>query len=376
MTRKTIVISINSSWNIINFRKGLIRALQEDGYRVVAIASPDGYEALLRDLGVEYHPIEIDSQGLSVGRDIMLLARYYRLFRRIRPDVYLGYTAKPNVYGSIAARMLGIHVINNVAGLGTAFIRRGMLAKVVTALYKLAFRQSQTVFFQNDDDLNEFLQSRVVRRGQAKLLPGSGIDLSEFQFKKSPVLPGHRFTYLLIARLLWDKGVGEYVEAARILREQLPDARFQLLGFLDVSNRTAVSNADVQRWVAEGIVEYCGKSDDVRPFIAAADCIVLPSYREGLPRALLEGAAMGKPLIATDVPGCRHVVEHGENGFLCEVRNAASLADAMLKMAQLSSSQREAMGEAARAKVAAEFDEKLAVDLYRRAILGALERPD
>ncbi len=172
--------------------------------------------------------------------------------------------------------------------------------------------------------------------------------------------------------MLWDKGVGEYVEAARLVRAEMPGARFRLLGFLDVANRTAVPRSSVESWVAEGLIDYLGESDDVRPHVAAASCIVLPSYREGLPRTLLEGAAMAKPLIATDVPGCRQVVDHGVTGLLCEVRDARSLADAMLAMARMSPDERAAMGAAGRRKVEAEYDEKIAVARYLDAIRAAL----
>jgi glycosyltransferase involved in cell wall biosynthesis len=369
MSPRRIVISINASWNIVNFRRGLIRALQQAGYQVVALAPRDEYSARFAELGVEYRAIEIDQQGASPARDLALLARYYKALREIRPVAYLGYTAKPNIYGSLAAHALGIPVINNVAGLGTAFIKKGLLTRIVSGLYRLAFRRSATVFFQNRDDLDMFVAAGTVRPDQAKLLPGSGINLTEFT--PAPARPaGAPFTFLLIARLLWDKGVREYVEAARLVRAEAPDSRFHLLGFLDVPNRTAVTRSEVDAWVTEGLIDYLGSSDDVRPFIAAADCVVLPSYREGLPRVLLEGSAMGRPLIASDVPGCRHVVEDGRNGFLCKVRDPASLAEAMLRMMQLPLEERLAMGDAARRKVETEFDERIAVSRYLDALGG------
>jgi glycosyltransferase involved in cell wall biosynthesis len=373
MTQKTILISINAAWNILNFRLGLIRALQAEGYRVVALAPPDAWSGRFAELGIEYHPIEIDRQGVSPLRDARLFARYYRILRRIRPDAYLGYTAKPNVYGSLAAQALGIPVINNVSGLGTAFIRQGLLTRIVSQLYRTAFRRSATVFFQNEEDRDLFVRGRLVRADRAGLLPGSGIDLDRFRPSPAPAPAPDAIAFLLIARLLWDKGVGEYVEACRRLRAELPGARFRLLGFLDVPNRTAVARADVEAWVAEGLIDYLGPADDVRPAIAAADCVVLPSYREGLPRTLLEAAAMAKPIIATDVPGCRQVVDKGMNGFLCAARDPGSLADAMLRMARLSGEERQAMGAAGRAKMEAEYDERLVVARYLAAIRAALD---
>jgi glycosyltransferase involved in cell wall biosynthesis len=372
MTQPTIAISINASWNIINFRKGLIAGLRSAGYRVVAIAPTDTYSPMFAELGVEHVPIQMDNQGVSPRRDLGLLLRYLRALRRVRPAAFLGYTAKPNVYGSLAAHMLGIPVINNVSGLGTAFIRQGLLTRIVSRLYRLAFRRSSTVFFQNPEDRDLFVSAGIVPSAKTAVLPGSGIDLARFAPGDAAAAGDRPFTFLLVARLLWDKGVGEYVEAARLLRAAHPGVRFQLLGFLDVANRTAVPRAEVERWVAEGLIDYLGHSDDVRPFLAAADCVVLPSYREGLPRTLLEAAAMGKPLIATDVPGCRHIAEHGVNGYLCAVRDSCALAEAMANMLTLPEAERLAMGTAARAKAEAEFDERKVVDRYLEAIAAAI----
>jgi glycosyltransferase involved in cell wall biosynthesis len=370
MTEKIVVISINASWNIVNFRAGLIRALQRRGFRVVALAPPDSYVPRFAELGVDYVPIEMDKKGVSPAKDLILLWRYFRVLRRLRPDVFLGYTAKPNVYGSLAAQALGIKVINNVSGLGTAFIRQGLLTRIVSTLYRFAFRRSATIFFQNEEDRALFVGKGLVASARARLLPGSGIDVARFTPAAAPA-PGP-FTFLLIARLLWDKGVGEYVEAARVVRSRMPETRFQLLGFLDVENRTAVPRAAVETWVEEGLIDYLGVSDDVRPQIAAADCVVLPSYREGLPRTLLEAAAMAKPLIASDAPGCRQVVRHEVNGYLCAVRDAGSLAEAMLRMARAPGDERARMAAAARHIAESEYDEKIVVARYIEAIDAAL----
>ena len=377
MPGKTVAISINASWNIFNFRAGLVRALVAAGYRVVALSPADAFAPRLAELGAEHVPLAMDSAGLSPVHDLGLFARYRRALKQVRPDVFLGYTAKPNVWGSLAAQSLGIPVINNVSGLGTAFIRERLLTRIVGTLYRIAFRRSSTVFFQNGEDRDLFLAKRIVRADKAALLPGSGIDLVRFAPRKRPDGPPGTdgdFAFLMVARLLWDKGVREYAEAARLVRAQVPRARFRLLGFLDVVNRTAVPRAEVDGWAEEGLIDYLGDAEDVRPFLAAADCVVLPSYREGLPRVLLEAAAMGKPLIATDVPGCRHVAEEGVNGYLCAVRDPRSLAEAMLKMLRLPPGRRAEMGAAARARAEAEFDERLVVQAYVRAIEVALSR--
>lgn len=365
---KRIVISINASWNIVNFRMGLIRVLQARGHEVVALAPHDAWSDRLAAAGVEFHPLNMNQKGVSPAQDAGLFLAYLKAMRRLRPDVFLGYTVKPNVYGSLAAHLVGARVVNNVSGLGTAFIREGFLTRLVSLLYRTAFRRSARVFFQNEEDMALFVQRRLVGLDKARLLPGSGIDLDRFRPAALPARAPGEIVFLLPARLLRDKGVVEYVEAARQLRAELPGARFQLLGFADAANRTAVSRAELDAWVGEGIVEYLGVADDVRPYMAAADCVVLPSYREGLPRVLLEAAAMGRPLVATDVPGCRQVVRNEVNGLLCRVADAQSLAAAMRRMAQAGPGQRSAWGDTARRMAERDYDERIVHAAYVEAI--------
>jgi glycosyltransferase involved in cell wall biosynthesis len=366
-----VMLSVNAAWNIANFRSGLIRGLQQAGYEVIAVAPPD--EAVHRVESLcNFLPLHMDKQGTRPDRDLVLCWRFWRLMRRVRPDVYLGYTVKPNVYGSLAAHALGIPVINNIAGLGAVFIQDGWLVRIVRRLYRLALGRSATVFFQNDDDRELFIAHRMVDAAVARRLPGSGIDLQRFAVAPMPQRSGGGMRFLLVARMLWDKGVGEYVEAARLLRTEFPEAEFALLGFVDVENPAAISRRQVDEWVAEGVVSYLGVTEDVRPHIAASDCVVLPSYREGTPRTLLEAAAMGRPLVTTDAVGCREVVDDGGNGYLCEVRSARSLADAMRRMVHIGAVGRADMGLRGRAKMAAEFDECLVVNAYLAEIQRAL----
>ena len=363
---RRVVVAANSSWNIVNFRIGLIRALERAGYEPVVVAPPDAAaEPRMAELQAQRVAVGIDRSGLNPLADLRLLGNYRRILKRLRPAAFLGFTVKPNIYGCIAARSLGIPAFANISGLGTAFIRPGPLRAFVTLLYRVGLSRASVVFFQNPDDRELFIERRMVRADQARLLPGSGVDLDSFM--PSPQPPGPA-TFLLIARLLGDKGVREFAAAARALRAQIPDARFQLLGPIDEGNRTAIARAELDGWIAQGLVDYLGETDDVRPYVAAASAVVLPSYREGLPRTLLEAAAMARPLIATDVPGCREVVEDGVNGFLCEVRDSTSLANAMKKLAELSPSQRLAMGEAGRRKVQDKFSETVVIRAYLNAL--------
>jgi glycosyltransferase involved in cell wall biosynthesis len=253
-----------------------------------------------------------------------------------------------------------------VSGLGTAFLSGGLLGRFVSLLYMLAFRKAAVVYFQNVEDRNLFVGDRLVRADQARLLPGSGINLKRFAMTALPL--GAHIRFLMVARLLGDKGVREYVEAARIARRIVPEARFGLLGAIDDGNRTAISADELAEWVREGVIDYLGEVSDVRPQLAEATVIVLPSYREGLPRSLLEGAAMGRPLIATDVPGCRELVEDGVNGFLCRARDRDSLSAAMIRMATLDEGVRAKMGARSRQLAEERFNEELVTKAYVMAL--------
>lgn len=365
-----ILICANAAWNLFNFRSSLIRALVTQGYEVVTVAPNDAYAARLTELGCRFVALPMDNQGTHPGRDAWLLWRFWRLFRREQPDVYLGYTIKPNVYGSLAAHALGIPAINSIEGLGAVFIKDGWLVRLVRSLYRLALRPAAKVFFLNNDDRQLFIAKDLVRVGVADLLPGSGIDLAHFSMMRlNAINTGtNKFRFLLIGRMLRDKGVGEYMAAAKLIRRHWPYVECCLLGFLDVQNPAAISRAQMETWVAEGHVNYLGVSDDVRAEIIAADCVVLPSYREGTPRTLLEAAAMGRPIIATDAVGCREVVDDGKNGFLCKVRDVEDLAAKMEQMLSLTHEQRVEMGGHGRKKMEAEFDEQIVIRRYLDAV--------
>lgn len=367
-----IVATVNAAWNLVNFRMGVLRALVERGDEVVAVTPEDpACRALLAEAGIRMVALPMDSAGISPARDLALLAGYRRVLARERPAAMLGYTIKPNVYGSLAARSLGIPTLNNISGLGTGFMRQGLLNRVVRGLYRVGLAKADTVFFQNADDRAQFVDLALVRPEQTALLPGSGIDLDRFA-PAPPSPPEQPLRFLLVARMLWDKGIGEYVEAARMVRAEHPQVRFGLLGGIGAQNRTAIPATTVEGWVAEGVVDYYPAVDDVREPMAQADVIVLPSYREGTSRVLLEASALARPMITTDVPGCRDVVEDGVAGLLVKVRDAASLADAMRRMIAFSPAQRQAMGRAARARVERDYAEQRVIDIYLDRIDAAV----
>jgi len=368
--RQKIIITANTTWNLVNFRSGLISKLIEKGYDVLAVAPEDEYQDRLKRLGCRYISLSMDNKGTHPVRDLQLFLGFLKVFFVERPDAVLAYTIKPNIYASLAAQIVGVSVINNISGLGTAFIRGGWMATLVSLLYRIGLSRSVCVFFQNNDDRTLFLEKGLVKRSQTDLLPGSGINLAHYDSINygSVDSNSNKLVFLMVARLLWDKGVREYVEAAKIVKKRNPETRFQLLGFLDVKNQTAVPREDVEMWMREGIIEYLGTSDDVRPFLAAADAVVLPSYREGTPRSLLEAAAMGKPLIATDVPGCREVVKEGVNGYLCQVRNSNDLADKMLELIAMPPALRLQMGCQSRILAETRFDEQFVIRKYLQVI--------
>jgi len=361
-----ILLSANSFWNIANFRGDLIDALVKAGYPV-RIAAPDADLAWARAHAVDAVDLAIDRSGLNPVKDGFLWLDYLKLLRRTKSAYFLGFTAKPNIYGSLAAQLSGVASLPNVSGLGTAFMSDGLLTRFVSLLYRIAFRRCPIVFFQNPDDRDLFVARKIVSPDQARILPGSGIDLVHFAPAPMPT-DNNGLTFLFIGRLLGDKGVREFAEAARLIRVERPGWRFQLLGDIDPGNRSGIGADEIRRWVNEGAVEHLGYSEDIRPHIARASAIVLPSYREGLPRSLLEGAAMAQPLIASDVPGNRQLVEHGVNGLLCEPRDSGSLADAMLQFGSISRERRAQMGMAGRALVEREYGVERVIAAY----LGAL----
>ena len=362
-----IALVCNTAWAIYTYRQGVLRMLTAAGAQVTIIAPRDRTFEPLTAMGCRCVELPVASKGTDPRQDFRTLAALYREYRATRPHIVFHYTIKPNIYGSLAAMLARVPSIAVTTGLGYVFIQKSRTAQVAKLLYRFAFRFPREVWFLNRDDHEAFLHENLLAHpDRARRLHGEGVDLDEFAFQPLPARAD--FVFILIGRLLWDKGVAEYVEAARRIRAKYPHARFQLLGPVGVDNPSAISRTDVQKWEAENIVEYLGEANDVRPLVAAADCVVLPSYREGVPRTLMEASAMGRQIVATDVPGCREVVEDGVNGLLCEVKNADSLTEALERMLTLSSGEREAMALRGREKVTGEFDEKNVVERYKGTI--------
>jgi glycosyltransferase involved in cell wall biosynthesis len=365
-----IMLCANLAWNLVNFRGGLIEALKAKGFRIVAIAPPDpAMERRLAAMGCEFEPVELDASGISPLRDLQTMRMFAALIRKHRPLAWLSWTIKPNTYGCFVAARHGVPAFPNVSGLGTAFIRRSMLTMIAKLLYRAGFRRAPAVFFQNASDRDQFVGERLVRAAQARVLPGSGIDTAHFA-SATGQRPTRRH-FLMLSRLVADKGVREYVAAARTIRARWPDARFGLIGPAEVANRTAVPREELERWIAEGVIDYSEPLEDVRPAIEAADFLVLPSYREGLSRVLLEAASMGRPAVTTDVAGCRDVVSDGLNGYLCAAQSAEALAEALTRAALTEDEDWMALSKAARARAVAEFGQDKVNAPYFEALAQA-----
>jgi glycosyltransferase involved in cell wall biosynthesis len=357
-----VAIVLNTSWNIYNFRKGLVESFLEKDMEVFTIAPVDKFTPKLTEMGCKHLPVKMDSRGANPIKDFLLIIELLSIYRKIKPDVILHFTIKPNIYGTIAAGLLGIPVINNVCGLGTMFLKDNLVSRIAITLYRIAFRIPRKIFFQNTDDRELFLKKQIAKKSVTDLLPGSGIDLNEFFPDRSP--KNEHFTFLLISRLIYDKGILEFVDAINKLKEQGIDAKFQVLGAVDEKHKRGIPRHIVDDWIEKDVIEYLGTTEDVKYFIRQADCVVLPSYREGTPKTLLEAASMGIPIVATDVPGCRNVVEDGYNGFLCNVKDSKDLADKMHKIWSLDTEEREVLGNNSRKKVEEQFDIKLVIDKY------------
>lgn len=361
-----IAIVLNTSWNIYNFRMGLIRFLIKQGHEIVSIAPEDEYTKKLIQAGCSFQRITMDSRGANPIKDMGLIIELFRIYRRVKPDIILHFTVKPNIYGTFAARMLKIPTINNVCGLGTVFLNKGLISVIAKIMYKLAFKYPNMVLFQNDEDLNLFLREKLILEGKTGLVPGSGLDLRRFQPGKKVITES--FTFLLISRLIYDKGIVEYINAVRKLKNKGIHAEFRILGAIDEEHRRGIPASKINSWIEEGLIEYHPRVQDVRGHIRNADCIVLPSYREGTPRTLLEAAGMAKPIVTTNVAGCNHVVKDNQNGFLCRLKDADDLAEKMESMYLLKESDRETMGLKGREIVERYFDENKVIDKYNELI--------
>ncbi len=363
-TQKRIGLVLNTAWNIYNFRLGLVRALIAEGYAVVAIAPADSFVPQIEETGAKFIPLkQLSRKGVNPVKDWLLYRELYRIFQQEQLDAVLLYTIKPNIYGNWAARRAGIPSIATVTGLGYSFMKKGVVHQIVKRLYRSAFRKAERVAFQNRDDKALFENLRLCQPSQTLLIKGSGINTDYFQ-PLLKTIPSENFVFLFVGRLLYDKGVRELLQAAEKLQAARANTEFWIVGGIDEGNPSAIQKDLLERYEAQEAVKYLGRSSDVRAIMQQADAVVLPSYREGLPRVMLESLAMGKPIITTDVAGCRETIRDGENGYRIPAEDSTALFEALVKMRDLSVQDRQAMGAVGRKMALAEFDERIIVQHY------------
>lgn len=360
-----ISLFANTDWYLYNFRRSLALALLDAGHDVLLISPPGPYGDKLRALGLRWQPVPMDRRSLNPVREAVLLRHLVRLLLREQPALVHGFTIKCAVYGSLAARLAGVPArVSAVAGMGYVFIsdspKARLLRPPVRGLLKLALGgPNARLILQNPDDVALFKQARLVAPEHIRLIAGSGVDCTRFAPDPARI-PSGRVRVLLPARLLWDKGLAEYAAAARLLRQRDTPVDLLLAGDPDPGNPAAVPEATVRGWADEGLLQWLGHVDDMPALLRSVDIVALPSYREGLPKGLIEAAASGCALVATDVPGCSEVVSHDVDGLSVPVKDATALAAAIARLAH-DPALRARLGTAARRKAIAQFDERSVV---------------
>lgn len=361
---KKIMITVNVAFVAYNYRYGLMQELTKQGYEVVVVGAKDSTTNYIKKNGWRFIEVPIDRKGKNILNDLKLLRMYKNIYKKEKPDMIFHFSIKPNIYGSLAARFLKIPVVNNLTGLGEVFLKDNLLTEIVKILYKVSFKSPQKVFFQNCDDMNFFLKNKLIKKDICGRLPGSGVDIKKFYPMKQKI-KSENISLLYIGRISEEKGIRILYEAAKILKIKYKNLEFKLLGKICLDEKNAILKEELNRWENEGIIKYLGTSQDVRNEIKEADCIVFPSYyREGVPRALIESAAMGKPIITTDNVGCRDIVEDGYNGFLCEKKNPLDLVEKIEKFLNLTEKEKSILGENGRDKVEREFNEIIVINKY------------
>ena len=364
-----IAIVVNSAWAAYNFRSNLATGFEYVGYEVIFVIPYDGNYSKKLQEKFQCYDLYLNAKSLNPIQDIKTLISLFNIYKQADLDIVCHFTIKPNIYGSIAAKTLDIPSINNITGLGTLFIRKSLATYIAKLLYRSALSFSNLVFFQNIKDQKYFLDNKLVRKHKSRLIPGSGVDLKRFKPFK-PIIQKGKFVFLLVARLLRDKGIYEFIDAIGIIKKNHPEAllEFQILGEVGVDNRTAIQRSELESWIKDDLVKYLGVSDKVERVIAQCDCVVLPSYREGMPRSILEAFAMEKPVIVSDVPGCVDIVDHQVNGLICKVKSSTDLAEKMVNIFSMSGKMRQNMGLNGRGKVEDFFDEKNVINTYIKSI--------
>ncbi len=370
--KKRIAFVHNAMWEMYNFRGELLQELKAKGYEITVICPPDEKNAhYFTDLGIKLLTVPMSRKGTNIKEDLQLVKNLFKVYKKEKFDLVFHYTIKPNIYGTLAAKLARIKSIAITTGLGYVFLHNNITSFIAKFMYKFSLAFANEVWFLNDDDMNIFLDKDLITERQAFKLPSEGINTKRF-VPKEKNRKDSKTVFLMIARVLYDKGFNEYLEAAKLIKAQRNDVEFQLLGAIDSGNPSGVPQSVVEDAVSNGFINYLGTTSDVLPIIREADCMVLPSYREGISRVLMEAASMEKPIIATNVTGCREVINDGETGFLCKVKSPVDLAHKMAKIINMTEKEKVIMGQKGRVKVIEEMDLEKIIDIYDYKIAAVL----
>lgn len=392
---KKIAFVSNSAWSVYNFRIDVVRFLLKQGYHITVIAPDDGYSEKLVTEGCTYISLDFDNKSENPVSDYFLYLHLRKLYRKIRPDFIFHYVAKPNIYGSMAASAENILSVAVVTGLGYPFAKKNLLFRIIKMLYKKALRNVKEVWFLNNEDAKVFVTEHIININKIKILPGEGVNTEYFAASQSPPTEGwmsqqsdtHKglndaagmglpFEFLMSTRLLKSKGISLYADAARILKKKHYNVHFSLIGFFEKNHPDSITQEDLNKWEQEGLINYYGFADDVRPYLTKADCFIFPSfYNEGVPRCLMEAASMELPIITSNNRGCKEVVLNNSNGYLCNLNDPFDLADKMEKIINLPEEERKKMGRNGRQLVLKKFDVSKIISEYANTLISPFETP-
>lgn len=359
-----VLIATNNLTGLYNFRIDLLKMMIHRGYDVIALVPFNGKEGLFQKSGVRLVDIPVNRRGINLSTDLKLLQKYNKIIQREKPDIIITYTIKPNIYVGIIARLSGIPYVANITGMGSTFQRKGILKFIITRIYKIALKKAKIVFFENVANRDFFVIKKIVRNSQCYVLNGAGVDLDKFCFEEYPISDSV-VNFLFMGRVMQEKGVDELLIAIQRLIEDGYKVKLTILGAYEENFNNRISN-----YVQQGFVEYKGTQLDVRAFIVNSHCAVLPSWHEGMSNTNLESASSGRPIITSNIPGCREAVIDGASGLLCEPKNADDLYRVMRKFVELPYDKKKAMGIVGRKHMEQVFDKKTVVEETMGAIFS------
>jgi glycosyltransferase involved in cell wall biosynthesis len=362
--KEKILLAANTSWYIYNFRKGTIKHLVAQGYEVLTTAPDFEYQPHLEAIGAKHSTVFMKRTSTNPLNELYTILSYIRLYRKLAPDIVLNFTPKCDIYSAISAKLINAKVINNISGLGRIFVSKGIITYTVKWLYKFSQSFADFIFFQNTEDMHLFLSEHIIPHVKCARIPGSGIDTGCYQPRA--YTKDNTIKFILVARMLREKGVEIFAKAAGKLVIKYTNINFSLLGPLD---EKGVTMSEINCWESKGWIKYLGKTDNVVPIIHDCSAVVLPSYyKEGVPRSLLEAGALGKPIITTDNTGCKDAVIDGKTGFLCRQNDVDSLANCIEQFILMSEEERVIMGIESRKHIEKNFDEKIIIGKYMEKI--------